>query len=50
MMMNVKEILYAGSIIAKTSNRTLLIRLTAVFDHVQKKEVIVMMMMNVKEI
>merc|ERR1719474_895143 len=32
MMMNVKEILYVGSTIAKTSNRTLLILLTAVFD------------------
>merc|ERR1719474_2011138 len=32
MMMNVKEILYAGSTIAKISNRTLLILLTAVFD------------------
>merc|ERR1712083_1219376 len=32
MGMNVKEILYAGLTIAKTSNRTLLILLTAVFD------------------
>merc|ERR1719378_86789 len=32
MMMNVKEILYAGSTIAKTSNQMLLILLTVVFD------------------
>merc|ERR1719419_596635 len=32
MMMNVKEILYAGLTIAKTSNQMLLILLTAVFD------------------
>ena len=32
MMMNAKEILYAGSTIAKTSNQMLLILLTVVFD------------------
>merc|ERR1719167_248496 len=32
MMMNVKEILYAGLTIAKTSNQMLLILLTVVFD------------------
>merc|ERR1719419_2207272 len=55
MMMNVKEILYAGSTIAKTSNQMLLILLTAVFDQsrsatVKKGEETVILMMSALQI